>query len=248
MARPDNPFFARALVNRLWGHLMGRGLVEPVDDLRETNPPSNPELLEALAKDFIRHKLDVKHVLRTICNSRTYQLSSAANEYNKHDKQNHARYYARRMIAEVLHDAVDQVCGVRTSFARMSRRARAVDLPHEGFGSYFLDVFDRPPRSSACECARSSGASLQQVLHLSFSPEVEQKISRGGGRVAKLVQGKATPEQAVEELYLAAFARLPAESERRTALEYLSRQPDRRRALEDLVWALLNTREFMFNR
>jgi hypothetical protein len=247
MAQPDNPFFARALVNRMWGHLMGRGLVDPVDDLRETNPSSNPELLDALATDFIRHKFDVKHVLRTICRSRTYQLSSAANEYNKHDKQNHARYYARRMIAEVLHDAVDQVCGVRTPFARMSRRARAVDLPHEGFGSYFLDVFDRPPRSSACECARSSGASLQQVLHLSFSPEVEGKLSRGEGRVARLVQAKATPEQAVEELYLAAFARLPAESERQTALEYLSRQPDRRRGLEDLVWALLNTREFMFN-
>jgi hypothetical protein len=247
MARPDNPFFARALVNRLWGHLMGRGLVDPVDDMRETNPPSNPELLDALAKDFVKRKFDVKHVLRTICSSRTYQLSSAANEYNRHDKQNHARYYARRMIAEVLHDAVDQVCGVHTQFGRMSKTARAVDLPHEGFGSYFLDVFDRPPRSSACECARSAGASLQQVLHLSFSPDVEGKIGRGDGRVAKLVEKKVTPEQAVEELYLAAFARYPTAAERRTALTYLGRQPDRRRALEDLVWVLLNTREFMFN-
>jgi hypothetical protein len=247
MARHNNPFFARALVNRMWGHLMGRGLVDPVDDMRETNPPSNPELLDALAKDFIKHKFDVKHVLRTICNSRTYQLSSVANDYNKHDKQNHARFYARRMIAEELHDGVDQVCGIRTQFGRMSKQARAVDLPHEGFGSYFLDVFDRPPRSSACECARSAGASLQQVLHLSFSPDVENKIGRGDGRVAKLVESKATPEAAVEELYLAAFARLPTETERRTALAYLSRQVDRRRGLEDLVWVLLNTREFMFN-
>jgi hypothetical protein len=247
MTRPDNPFFAKALVNRMWGHLLGRGLVDPVDDMRETNPPSNPELLDALAKDFIKHQFDVKHVLRTICNSRTYQLSSIPNDYNRHDKQNHARYYARRMIAEVLHDAVDQVCGVHTQFNRMSRQARAVDLPHEGFGSYFLDVFDRPPRSSACECARSSGASLQQVLHLSFSPDVESKISRGDGRVAKLIQRKATPEEALEELYLAAFARLPSESERRTALAYVNRQADRRRALEDVLWALLNTREFMFN-
>jgi hypothetical protein len=247
MARPDNPFFAKALVNRLWGHLMGRGLVDPVDDMRETNPPSNPELLDALAKDFIAHKFDMKHVLRTICNSRTYQLSSVPNDFNKHDRQNHARYYARRMIAEVLFDAVDQACGVRTPFGKMSRQARAVDLPHEGFGSYFLDVFDRPPRSSACECARSTGASLQQVLHLSFSPDTENKIARGDGRVAKLIKRKGTPEQAVEELYLAAFARFPTEQEQKTALGYLQQQSDRRRALEDLLWVLLNTREFMLN-
>ncbi len=247
MARPDNPFFARALVNRLWGHLMGRGLVDPVDDLRETNPPSNPELLDALAKDFIKHKFDVKHVIRTICNSRTYQLSSVPNEFNKHDTQNHARYYGRRLIAEVLHDAVDQACGTRTRFNRMSKQARAVDLPHEAFGSYFLDVFDRPPRSSACECARSTGASLSQVLHLSFSGSIEGKVSAGDGRVAKLVKQKVSPEQALEELYLAAYARPPTGQERRTALDYLRRQPDLRRGLEDVLWALVNTREFMFN-
>jgi hypothetical protein len=247
MAEPSNPFFAKALVNRMWGHLMGRGLVDPVDDMRETNPPSNPELLDALAQDFIKQKFDVKHVLRTICNSRTYQLSSTPNDFNKHDKQNHARYYARRVIAEVLHDAVDQACGTRTQFGKMSRQARAVDLPHEGFGSYFLDVFDRPPRSSACECARSGGASLQQVLHLSFSQDLENKIGRGDGRVAKLAEKKVTNEQAVEELYLAAFARIPAAAERQTALEYLQRQTNRRRGMEDLLWVLLNTREFMFN-
>ncbi len=247
MARPDNPFFAKALVNRMWGHLMGRGLVDPVDDMRETNPPSNPELLDALAKDFVKHQFDVKHVLRTIANSRTYQLSAVPNEYNKHDKQNHARYYARRLIAEVLHDAIDQACGTRTQFGRMSKQSRAVDLPHEGFGSYFLDVFDRPPRSSACECARSGGASLQQVLHLSFSPELENKINRGDGRIAKLMEKKAAPEQAVAELYLAALARFPTAAERQTALSYLQRQTDRRKGLEDLLWALLNTREFLFN-
>ncbi|MBI3821892.1 MAG: DUF1549 domain-containing protein, partial [Planctomycetes bacterium] len=188
MAQPDNPFFAKALANRMWGHLMGRGLVDPVDDMRETNPPSNPELLDALAKDFTKSKFDVKHLLRTICNSRTYQLSSEPNDYNQHDKQNHARYYARRMIAEVLHDAIDQTTDTRTVFNKMSRTARAVDLPHEGFGSYFLDVFDRPPRSSACECARSSSANLPQVLHLSMSPEIERKISHPKGRVSKLIE------------------------------------------------------------
>src|SRR5439155_6723358 len=125
---------------------------------------------------------------------------SEPNEHNQHDKQNHARYYARRMIAEVLHDAIDQVTDTRTVFNKMSRTARAVDLPHEGFGSYFLDVFDRPPRSSACECARSSSASLPAVLHLANSPEVEDKIAAGNGRVAGLVQAKKPFDQAVEEL------------------------------------------------
>jgi hypothetical protein len=247
MAKPDNPFFAKALCNRMWGHLMGRGLVDPVDDMRETNPPSNPELLDALAKDFVAHKLDVKHLLRTICRSRTYQLSSTPNEWNVHDKQNHARYYGKRLIAEVMLDAVDQVCGTRTEFNKMSRKARAVDLPHEGFGSFFLDVFDRPQRSSPCECARSNGASLSAVLHLSNSPEVEDKIASEEGRVARLVRDKKAPEQAVEELYLAAFARPPRAEEMQKALAYVKRAADPRRGLEDLAWAILNSREFMFN-
>ncbi len=247
MAEPNNPFFAKAFVNRTWGHFMGRGLVDPVDDMRETNPPSNPELLDALAQDFVKHKFDMKHVVRTICNSRTYQLSATPNEYNQHDKQNHARFYGRRMIAEVLHDAVDQASGTRTQFGRMSKQARAVDLPHENFGSYFLDVFDRPPRSSPCECARSNGASLSQVLHLAISGNVENKVGSGNGRVAKLVQRKAPTAEAIEELYLAAYARVPTASEQQRGAEYLARQTDARRGLEDLLWALLNSREFMFN-
>jgi hypothetical protein len=247
MAKPDNPFFAKALVNRLWGHLMGRGLVDPVDDMRETNPPSNPELIDALAKEFIQSKFDVKRVLRTICNSRTYQLSATPNEYNEHDRQNHARYYGKRLIAEVLLDAVDAVCGTRTRFSRMSRSARAVDLPHEGFGSYFLDVFDRPPRSSPCECARSGGASLPAVLHLANSPEIEDKIASGNGRVALLIKEKVTPEKAIEELYLAAYARRPTPAEQARTLAYLKKQKDVRQGLEDVVWALLNSREFLFN-
>ena len=247
MARPDNPFFAKAMVNRTWGHFMGRGLVDPVDDMRETNPPSNPELLDALAKDFIKHKFDVKHLARTICNSRTYQLSSSPNEFNKHDKQNHARYYGRRLMAEVFHDIVDQACGTRTQFNRMSKQARAVDLPHENFSSYFLDVFSRPQRSSACECDSHRGASLTQVLHLSISPEVENKVSSGSGRVAKLAAAKTAPGQAVEELYLATFSRYPTVAERQRAQEYLSRQTDLRRGLEDVLWVLINSKEFMFN-
>lgn len=246
MAKPENPFFSKALANRMWGHFLGRGLVDPVDDMRETNPASNPELLDALAKDFVDHKFDVKHLIRTICNSRTYQLSSEPNEWNKHDRQNHARFYGKRMIAEVMLDAVDQVCGTRTQFGKMSKQARAVDLPHEGFGSYFLDVFDRPPRSSPCECARSNGASLSQVLHLTNSPEIEDKIGSEQGRVAKMMKEKVAVEKAIEEIYLAAFARLPSAEEKQKGLEYVGKQKEPRRGLEDLVWALLNTREFMF--
>src|SRR5262249_30142857 len=162
---------------------------------------------------FIAHKFDVKHLIRTICNSRTYQLSSVPNDVNRHDKQNHARYYGKRLIAEVLLDAVDQVCGTKTAFNKMSKQARAVNLPHEAFGSYCLAVFDRPPRSSACECARGNSANLSSVLHLTNSPEINDKVTSGNGRVAKLFQEKVSPEKAVEDIFLAAFARLPTEEE-----------------------------------
>jgi hypothetical protein len=142
---------------------------------------------------------------------------------------------------------MDQVCGTRTQFNKMSRQARAVDLPHEAFGSYFLDVFDRPPRSSACECARSSGANLSQVLHLANSAEIEDKIASEEGRVARLLKAKSPPEKALEEIYLAALARYPTAEERRKSLDYIGKQSDPRRDLEDVVWALINSREFMFN-
>src|SRR5262249_28526298 len=157
-------------------------------------------------------------------------------EYNSHDKQNHARYYGRRLIAEVLHDAIDQLCGVRTQFNKMSKQSRAVDLPHEGFGSYFLDVFDRPPRSSVCECARGSVASLSQVLHLANSNTVEGKIASPNGRLARLARVKTPPDMALEEIYLAGFARQPTAAERQLALEYIARQSDARKALEDVMW------------
>ncbi len=247
MVKPENPFFARALCNRMWGHLMGRGLVDPVDDMRETNPPSNPELLDALAADFRDHHFDVKHLIRTICNSRTYQLSATPNDNNQHDQQNHARYYGKRLIAEVFLDSVDQLCGTRTQFNKMSRQARAIDLPHEGFSSYFLDVFDRPPRSSPCECARSGGASLQQVLHLINSNDIEEKVENDKGRVSRLAKEKTAPENAVDELYLAALARFPTAEEKSLALEHIGRQKEVRKGLEDVTWALINSREFLFN-
>jgi hypothetical protein len=247
MARPDNPFFARALVNRMWGHFLGRGLYHEVDDQRETNPPSNPELLDALAGDFIRHKFDVKHVIRTIVNSRVYQLSAEPTEHNKNDRQNYARYYARRMPAEVFLDAINQVTGTRGNFGGVSSNARAVDLPHEGFSSYFLDTFDRPRRVTGCECERSSGATLAQVLLLANSDEIESKIAASDGTLARMLKAKKPHRDIVEELYLTAYARRPSAEEMRRTLAHVERLPNKQQALEDVLWAILNTKEFMFN-
>jgi hypothetical protein len=247
MARPDNPFFARALVNRLWGHFLGRGLTHEVDDLRDSNPPSNPELLDALARDFVDHKFDVKHVIRTILNSRTYQLASEPTEANHKDRQNFARFYARRLIAEVFFDAVNQATGAKGGFSGVPDGARAVDLPHEGFGSYFLDTFDRPRRVTGCECERSSGATLAQVLLLANSDEVENKLRAADGRVARLVKANKTTPEIVEELYLTAYARRPTAAELEKNVAYVGRQKDRQKALEDVLWVILNSKEFMFN-
>lgn len=247
MAKPDNAYFSKALVNRMWGHFMGRGLVNEVDDMRASNPPSNPQLLDALASDFTKHKYDVKHIIRTIVLSRVYQLSSQPTEHNKDDYQNFARFYARRLIAETLLDSVDTVCGVKTNFGNISSSARAIDLPHEGFGSYFLDTFDRPMRVSTCDCERSSGATLAQVLLLANSDEIENKLSNGNGRIATMLAAKKATGEIVDDLYMAAFSRPPRDRERQKTLAYVASQKDQRHALEDLLWTLLNSKEFLFN-
>jgi hypothetical protein len=247
MVKPDNPFFAKALVNRLWGHFLGRGLVHEVDDLRETNPPSNPELLDALAKDFVEHKYDVKSVIRVILNSRVYQLSAEPTEHNKNDRQNFARYYARRLPAEVFLDAVNTTCGTRGGFNGVSASARAIDLPHEGFGSYFLDTFDRPKRVTVCECERSTGATFGQVLLLANSDEIENKIADGNGRVAKLMKDKKPVAEVIEELYLTAYSRRPTTAEAARITTYINTADNKPKAIEDVLWVLLNSKEFMFN-
>ena len=247
MAQPDNRFFAPALVNRLWAHFYGRGLVNEADDMRETNPATNPELLDWLAKEFVDSKFDMKHIIRLIVSSRMYQLSSDPRPENADDTQNFARFYARRMISEVFLDAVDQACGTRSNFNNMSRTARAVDLPHEGFGSYFLDTFDRPQRVTVCECERSPGATLAQVLLLANSDEVENKLAAGDGRIARLINEKKPISEIVDQLYLATFNRPATEAERARASEHLEKAEDQRKAAEDLLWSLLNSREFMFN-
>ncbi|MEZ6108464.1 MAG: DUF1553 domain-containing protein [Pirellulaceae bacterium] len=248
MARPENPFFARAFVNRMWAHFFSIGLVHELDDMRETNPPSNPELLDYLASEFQRSGFNMKELVRLIVSSRVYQLSSEPIAENVADTQNFARFYARRMIAEVMLDAVDQACGTRTQFGNMSSQSRAIDLPHEGFGSYFMDTFDRPQRVSVCECERSPGATLAQVLLMANSDEIENKLADGSGRIAKILEANLAPADAIDEIYLAALSRFPDESERRIALDYVSTAPELRRGLEDVLWSLLNAREFAFNR
>jgi hypothetical protein len=252
MVDVKNPFFARAVANRYWAHFLGRGIVDPPDDMRVTNPPSNPELLDALAKDLIEHKYSLKNLVRTIVRSRTYQLSAVPNEFNSHDKQNFARYYPRRMSAEVLYDAVNVVADSPAGFGSLpqDRHAprRAIQLPDESFPSYFLDVFGRPQRISACECERVSDANLAQALHLLNSDEVQGKLARPGGRADVLAKDKRPEADKVDELFLWAFARKATSAQRDLALAHIAKhEKNKKVAYENILWALLNTKEFVFN-
>jgi hypothetical protein len=249
MSSKDNPFFSRSLVNRYWKHFFGRGLVDPEDDMRVTNPASNPELLDALAKDFVEHDFDLKHLVRTITTSTVYQLAAEPNDWNQDDKQNFSRYYPKRMNAEVLLDAIDQVTGTQTVFNGVPAGTRAVQLPDTGFNSYFLTVFGRPEASSACECERSSEANLAQSLHLLNSSEIQSKLTAANGSAARLAGDQSRPhEQKIRELYLLTFSRDPTTEETSIALAHIQKnEKDAKRAYEDIVWALINTKEFLFN-
>jgi len=249
MSAPDNPFFAKALVNRYWKHFFGRGLVDPEDDMRVTNPASNPELLDALAQSFKDSKFDLKHVIRSICNSTTYQLSANPNEWNRDDKQNFSRYYPKRLNAEVLLDSIDQVTGTATNFSGVPAGTRAVQLPDNAFNSYFLTVFGRPEASSACECERSGEANLAQSLHLLNSSEIQGKLTNGNGNAAKFAADKSKEDQAkIRNLYLLAFSREPIPEELGIATAHIEKHKDNKKiAYEDIVWALVNTKEFLFN-
>jgi hypothetical protein len=249
MSSKDNPFFSRSLVNRYWKHFFGRGLVDPEDDMRVTNPASNPELLDALAKDFVDHNFDLKHLVRTIATSTVYQLAAEPNDWNQDDKQNFSRYYPKRLNAEVLLDAIDQVTGTQTTFAGIPVGTRAVQLPDTGFNSYFLTVFGRPEASSACECERSSEANLAQSLHLLNSSEIQGKLTAATGNAARLAGDTSRPhEMKIRELYLLAFSRVATPEEMTIALAHINKnEKDPKRAYEDIVWALVNTKEFLFN-
>lgn len=253
MSAPDNPFFAHTFVNRYWKHFFGRGLVEPEDDMRQTNPATNPELLEALAEHFIASGFDMKDLVRTICQSQTYQLSSVPNAYNADDQQNFSRYYPKRLPAEVLLDAVDTVTGSETRFPGTPVGTRAVQLPDSGFNSYFLSVFGRPEGNSACECERTSEANLAQGLHLINSSDMLTKLSAASGRAAQLAADTERDlESKIRKLYLTALSRPPTADEAATVAEYVKRKSQEegsnaQMAYEDVLWALINTKEFLFN-
>jgi hypothetical protein len=248
MTAPDNPFFARNLANRMWAHFLGRGLVEPVDDVRATNPPTNPELLDALAKSLVESKFDAKQLIRTITASRTYQLSSRPNATNERDEQNYSRALFRRIDAEVLLDMVCQTTGVPEKFSGVPAGSRAIQLWDSKVPHDFLKLFGRPVRVSACECERVREPGLAQVLHLLNSPEIHAKLSDDAGTVARLVKGKADDGALVEEIYLTFYSRYPTEKEKKTAADYLKESGAKRReAAEDLAWGLMNSLEFVFN-
>ncbi len=245
MTSPDNPYFSKAIVNRMWAQLLGTGLVEAIDDMRVTNPPSNGELLDALAADFVKHNFDLKHLIRTIMNSQTYQLSSTPNSSNEKDRRNYARFYPRRLSAQVLCDAVDAATGSVEKYRGFPLGARAIDLPDESIDSYFLDVFGRSQRESACECERSTAANLAQTLHLMNSPETQRKIA--GGRIEKMIQAKLSDDKIARELFLWTFAREPKADDLTEVLTYVERSKSKKQAFEDVLWSLLNSKEFMFN-
>ena len=245
MVAGDNPYFARTLVNRYWKHLMGRGLVDPEDDMRETNPASNPALLDALAKSFVESKYDAKELLRTICVSSVYRLGAVPNEHNASDRQNYSRFLPKRLHAEVLLDAIDLVTGSKTKFEGVPAGTRAVQLPDNLFDSYFLSVFGRPDASSACECERSGESSLAQSLHMLNSQEI---LGKAAGRRAKdLARDERSHAERLRDLYLVALSRPASKEETATLVAHIEKKGDAQAAYEDIVWALINTKEFLFN-
>ena len=261
MSSPDNPFFAKALVNRYWKHFFNRGLIEPEDDIRDTNPPSNPELLAALEEHFVSSGFDLKSLVRVLVTSNAYQLSAKPNKHNVVDRQNYSRYYPRRLQAEVMLDAIDDLTGAKTSFANLPAGTRAVALPDNSYNkaSAFLRVFGRPDSTSVCECERVQSSSLAQSLHLINSSEIKSKLSKSTGRATDLAKSNEPLEERIKKLYLTAFSREPAHSELQTALAYLNEEltdadgkpiakaTADQQNFRDLIWALMNTKEFLFN-
>jgi hypothetical protein len=253
MDRPDNPFFARSFANRVWAHYFGVGLVEPVDDFSLANPPSNAKLLDALADEFRSSGYDIRKLERTILLSRTYQLSAVPNETNRLDRNNFARAYVRPMMAEVVVDVLNDALGATETYgtdAPAGRRMTEVGasrLQANPNLMYALRIFGRPPRTTACDCERAMGPALPQTLYRMTDPGIQAKLQSKIGRAAQLAAGNLSDERCLEELFLAALARPPHPDERAVFARHRAAQKDRRAALADTLWALVNTREFILN-
>jgi hypothetical protein len=245
----ENPFFARAIANRFWSYFLGRGIIEPVDDIRASNPPVNESLLEALTKDLTDHDFDLKHLMRTIVNSRAYQAGIQTNAWNDDDKVNFSHAMPRRLGAEELMDGISQAAGARPKFSEVppDTKAEAFPDPHVGKDG-FLDVFGRPARESSCECERRSDISLPQALNLMNGRTIGDAIADPKGRVAKLILAGAPDRAVVEELYLAALSRFPTATEYDTAASFLKAGQRRAAWAQDLLWSLVNSKAFLYNR
>jgi hypothetical protein len=248
LTAPDNPFFARAAVNRVWAVFFGRGLVEPVDDFRISNPCVNPPLLSALAEDFAWHGYDLKHLLRTIMESRLYQLSTTPNASNLADTRNFSRAYRRRLPAEVLLDAVNDATGVPDTLAALPVGSRATQAWTYKIESPLMDAFNRPNPSSDPPCERDRQMSVVQSLHLMNSKALQAKLSHKTGRARQLAESTKSPDEIVTELYLVTLSRPPSDEELRLATAaYSAKDMTRQSATEDVFWSLLNSAEFVFN-
>ncbi|MGH7140656.1 MAG: DUF1553 domain-containing protein, partial [Pirellulales bacterium] len=248
LTSPDNPFFSRNIVNRYVAYLLGRGLVEPIDDMRATNPASNAELLDALALEFSKSCFDVKRLLRTIMTSRLYQLDSQPLAANANDHRFYSHFNVKRLAAEPLLDAINAATGTTTKFKNMPLGSRAIELPDGDYPDYFLKTFGKPRRVSVCECERSSEANLAQALHTLNGDTLSQKIADGNGRLAKLLKENKPFEENVTELYLATFSRRPSPEELATCKAFLEQSPDPKTFYEDLLWTLVNSKQFLYVR
>jgi hypothetical protein len=250
-----NPFFAKSLVNRVWYHLNGRGIVDPVDDFRDSNPSANDELLDALAKDFIDHKFDVKHLIRTIMASRTYQLSAQTNDFNKEDNKYFSHAVTKLHTAEELFDALCYVTDVPERFPGVPLGTRAVQLPDGEVNNPFLKTFGQPARELACECERESDSNLAQALQLINGPAVNDRLRNPNNRIGKLLAKKMPERDILNELFLVALSRQPTAADAKAMLEHVNNDPmahrpraeaEKRKAWEDVLWALINSKEFLF--
>jgi hypothetical protein len=257
LTAPDNPYFARALANRVWANYLGRGLVEMVDDLRATNPPSNDVLLAALADDFVKHKYDVKHLIRMIMHSAAYQRSPQATPENSADDRFYSHFLVQRMSAEVMLDALAQVTGVPTEFPDYPKGLRALQLPDNNVASYFLSAFGRPAREFTCECERSAEPSITQTLHLANGKTLNEKLKSTDNVLKRWLDDKLPDAGIVDRIYLSALSRCPSSGERERIVAALGeavaagaddavKQSARREALEDILWAVLTSKEFLF--
>jgi hypothetical protein len=246
LASGENSYFTRATVNRIWYHLLGRGIVDPVDDFRDSNPASNEELLNALAKNFVEHRFDVKQTIRTIMNSRTYQLSAATNETNKDDSKYFSHAVTRLHTAEQLLDAICSATGVPEKFAGLPMGTRATQLPDGEVNHIFLKTFGQPARELACECERENDSNLAQALQLINGPTIHEKLRNPSNRLGQLLAANKPEGEIIEQLYLWTLSRTPNEAEIKAVGEHLQKAADKRKAWEDVQWALINSKEFLF--